>query len=171
MKIWIYIASFLAAIAISHAAVVVGAPYLIMGVAIKKVSRGGTEVNHFVFGPRTTEASRQIVRPSPDLAYATCAFDLSHGPVHVSAKPWDDYMSISVFQANGDNIYAVNDRQAPQGVDFILARRGQATPAGKLVVISPTDRGIILDRRLTPTQQRFALADEVRRSDQCVPLN
>ena len=154
-------------LAVGHLAVVLGAPYLYMGVAIQRVSQKGAVLNHFVFNPRTTEASRQIVRPSPDLAYAACVYDLKAGPIRVRSQPWPSYMSISVFQANGDNIFVLNDRQAPQGVDFVLARAGQATPAGVRVVLSPTDRGIVLDRRLAPSPEAFAQADRARRQDTC----
>jgi uncharacterized membrane protein len=76
-------------------------------------------------------------------------------------------MSISVFQANSDNIFVLNDRQAPNGVDFVLAKTGQATPPGARVVISPSDKGIILDRRLAPDAETFAKADAARRGDVC----
>jgi len=152
---------------IAGATLVLAAPYVIMGGAMKKVSDGGRAVNQFVFGPRTSETPRNIVRPSPDLAYASCVYDLSKGPLRVHAAPWSNYMSVSVFQANSDNIFVQNDRQAPTGIDFVLARKGQATPAGAHVVISPSARGIILDRRLAPTAEAFARADAARHGDVC----
>jgi uncharacterized membrane protein len=152
---------------IGYAGVFVATPYVLMGAAMKKISGNGRAVNQFVFGPRTTEASRTIVRPSPDLAYASCVYDLSKGPLLVHATPWSHYMSISVFQANSDNIFVLNDRQAPNGVDFVLAKTGQATPPGARVVISPSDKGIILDRRLAPDAETFAKADAARRGDVC----
>ena len=165
------IALFLVAVIAGHIATVLGAPYVLAGAVIWKVSQGGAASNRFTFMPRTTEASRGVVRPSPDLAYAICPFDLSRGPIHVRAAPWGDYMSISVFQANGDNVYAVNDREAPRGVDFILATGEQAASVqgrpGMPVVMSPSARGLILDRRLAPTAQAFALADRARRADSC----
>jgi len=165
---WLLVA--LVSAAIGYAAVFVATPYVLMGAAMKKLSGNGRAVNQFVFGPRTTEASRNIVRPSPDLAYASCVYDLSKGPLKVHAAPWGDYMSISVFQANSDNIFVLNDRQAPNGVDFVLAKKGQPTPPGARVVISPSDRGIILDRRLAPTAEAFAKADAARRGDVCAVI-
>ena len=145
-------------------------PYLIMSVAMNKMTGHGRTVNQFLFPPRTTAASRGVVRPSPDLAYASCVYDLSKGPLRVHATPWTNYMSISVFQADSDNVFALNDRQAPAGIDFVLAKKGQATPAGVRVVISPSTRGIILDRRLAPTAEAFAKADAARKGDICETL-
>jgi uncharacterized membrane protein len=151
----------------AYLAVIVATPYVLMTGAVNKLSSHGRAVNQFVFAPRTTEASRQVVRPSPDLAYSTCVYDLSRGPLRVHAAPWSDYMSVSVFQANSDDIFVLNDRQAPTGVDFVLAKAGQATPPGARVVISPSAKGIILDRRLAPSADAFAKADAARRGDVC----
>jgi uncharacterized membrane protein len=81
-------------------------------------------------------------------------------------------MSIAVFQVNGDNIFAINDQQAPGGVDIVLARHGQldAAPKGTKLVFSPTERGLVLDRRLATTPQSLAEADRVRRFDRCAPM-
>ncbi len=128
-------------------------------------------VNQMIYPPRTTEASRAIVRPSPDLAYASCAFDLSKGPVRVKAAKASDYMSVSVYAANSDNIFAINDRQAPDGVDLIIVGKGQVAPTGAAIVVqSPTQRGIVLERRLAPSAQAFAAADMARKKGVCTPL-
>lgn len=140
-----------------------------MGVAMKRLSNGWANTNQFIQGPQTTMHSRQIVRPSPDMAYAACVYDLRDGAVHVTAAPWDDYMSISVFAANSDNIFSQNDREAPNGVAFVLAKRGQTVPPGAKVIYSPSRRGIILDRRLAPTKERFELAKAARQNNACRP--
>lgn len=147
------------------------APSLIMSAAMKRVT-GQTQANGWSFAPRTTEASRQIVRPSPDLAYATCRFDLRGGPIEVkaAASPAGDYFSISFYAANTDNFAAFNDRNSPSGVDVVLALPGQATPPGRKVVISPSAQGLVLDRRLAPDEARFARIDEVRRANSCAPV-
>lgn len=155
-------------LAIGYAAVVSATPYALMHVAMGRIGSHGRGVNQFVFMPRTTEASRGVVRPSPDLAYAACVYDLSKGPIRIHGAPSaGDYASISIYQANSDNIFAMNDRQAPGGVDVVLAKAGQATPAGAHVVISRSDKGVVLDRRLAPTADAFTAADQARRADVC----
>ena len=110
-----------------------------------------------------------MVRPSPDLAYSSCAFDLSGGPLLIEAAPSPNqgYVSLSVFAANTDNIAVFDSAQSPQGMRFGLAREGQVVPQGERVVISPSDRGIVLDRRLAPSAELFAAVDQARRSDKC----
>ena len=163
---------FAAAAAVGHVGLVMATPRVIMGAAIKRTSKDGTVVNQFQFGPRTTKDSRAVVRPSPDLAYSTCAYDLSQGPILVQAAPTpgDGYVSISVFDARTDNIAVFDTRQFPQGIRFVLAREGQAVPDGEKVVRSNFDQGLILDRRLAPTAEQFAQADAARRTDSCAPL-
>jgi uncharacterized membrane protein len=157
--------------AVVHLAVILSAPNLLMAVAFKRLSAEGAMVNQMIYPPRTTEASRAIVRPSPDLAYASCAFDLSKGPVRVKAAKASDYMSVSVYAANSDNIFAINDRKAPDGVDLVIVGKGQVAPTGTAIVVqSPTQRGIVLERRLAPSAEAFAAADMARKKGICTPL-
>jgi uncharacterized membrane protein len=156
---------------VSHVAVIVAAPYVLMRGAIARLSRDGTSINKWNHPPRVSEASRRIVRPSPDLAYSACVYDLSTGPIRVTAAAWDDYMSVSAFGENSDNFFVINDRQAPNGVDFILIRAGEAKPSdAAMVVESPSTMGIILQRRIAPTEERFAQADAARKGDICGPI-
>jgi len=157
--------------AMVHLAVILSAPNLLMAVAFKRLSAEGAMVNQMIYPPRTTEASRAIVRPSPDLAYSSCAYDLSKGPVRVNAAKASDYMSVSVYAANSDNIFAINDRQAPEGVDLVIVGKGQEVPSGSAIVVqSPTQRGIVLERRLAPSAEAFAAADMARKKGVCAPL-
>jgi len=155
------------ALILGHISYVFLGPYVFMGVAMKRLSNGWANTNQFTQGQQTTIHSRQIVRPSPDMAYAACVYDLRDGPVRIYAAPWDDYMSISVFAANSDNFFSQNDREAPQGVNIVLAKQGQNVPPGAKIVYSPSMRGIVLDRRLAPTKIRFELAKAARSSNVC----
>lgn len=163
---------FVAAAAVGHIGLVQAVPYFLMNVAMGRMSQDGTTINQFSFGSRTTQNSRAIVRPSPDLAYASCAYDLSDGPLLIEAAPSPDqgYVSLSVFAANTDNIAVFDTGQLPDGIRFVLARAGQPVPAGEKVVLSPSVRGIVLDRRLAPTAELFAAVDQARRSDKCQPI-
>lgn len=164
-----YALAFVAAVGAGHLAAIVAAPRLIMHVALTKLSQDGRNVNGFQFAPRTTEKSRGVVRPSPDLAYASCVYDLSRGPVLVSAAPSPDqgYVSISVFDARTDNVAVFDSAQYPQGIRFVLAKDGQEVPQGEQVVRTKFARGVVLDRRLAPTAELFAVADKARRANLC----
>ena len=168
----IYLLGFAAAVGLGHVGTILGAPRAIMHVAIQKMSDGGKQVNQFTFGPRTTSHSRGVVRPSPDLLYSSCVYDVSRGPIRVSAAPSPDngYVSLSVFDTRTDNVAVFDSNQFPQGIAFVLAKAGQKVPEGMPVVISPSDRGVILDRRLAPSAELFAKVDPARRADSCAPL-
>lgn len=164
---------FAAAAAVGHVGLVMATPHALMRIVMNRASQEGAAVNQFQFGPRTTKDSRGVVRPSPDLAYSTCVYDLSNGPVRVSAAPTpgQGYVSISVFAANTDNVAVFDTTQKPDGIEFVLAREGQQTPPGTEVVISPSDRGIVLDRRLAANDELFAAADQARRGDKCEAIS
>lgn len=163
---------FIGAAVVGHVGLVMAVPHGLMKVAMNRMSGDGSRINQFSFGPRTTKDSRGVVRPSPDLAYSSCVYDLSKGPLLVSAAPSPNqgYVSLSVFAANTDNIAALDTTQYPQGIRFVLKRKGQAAPVGVQVVESPSDKGIILDRRLAPSAELFAEVDKARRADSCAPL-
>lgn len=163
---------FAAAVTVGHVGLVMATPYALMHVVTKRASQDGKLINQFQFGPRTTKDSRGVVRPSPDLAYSTCVYDLSNGPVLIEAAPTpgQGYVSLSVFAANTDNVAVFDTAQLPQGIRFVLAQDGQKVPAGEKVVYSPSAKGIVLDRRLAPNDEMFAAADQARRADHCSPL-
>jgi uncharacterized membrane protein len=156
----------------SHVAAVLAAPNLLMNIAMKRLSGEGRAVNAFVHGDRTTQHSRRVVRPSPDLAYSSCTYDLSGGPIEVSAAPSPNrgYVSLSVFSANTDNIGVYDSVRSPGGIRFVLALSGQGVPSGLPVLISPSANGLILDRRLAPNAEAFAAVDAARRADRCAPV-
>ncbi len=171
------LATFAAAAAVGHVGTVVAAPHALMALAMDKLSHGGEVANAFTFMRRTSAQSRAVVRPSPDLAYASCVYDLAQGPLLISAAPTPGggHASISVFASNTDNIATYDTIAYPHGVRFVLALRGEPLPekvraTGLPVLLSPSRKGVILDRRLAPTAAAFALADKARRADSCAPL-
>ncbi|KQS02046.1 hypothetical protein ASG11_14685 [Sphingomonas sp. Leaf357] len=145
-------------------------PDVLMTAAIKRVSAGG--VNRFTHSPLATAAARKIVRPSPDLAYSSCPFDVSDGPVLIDAVPVPaPYWSLSIFDSRTDTVFVRNALQA-KGMPFKLAiaRAGQVVPAGYEAVQVGGDRGIALVRVLVTDRARFATLDATRRTTTCGPL-
>lgn len=168
-KAWAGVAG--AAALLVHFATVYATPWIIMAGAIRTVAAGG--YNRPQFPPRADETSRAIVRPSPDLIYAACAFDVSGGAVQITAEvPEHTYWSISLFGANTDNFYKSNDLEAEGGrVDLVLVRRGaDDVPVGARRVETPTDRGIVLTRTLVGDEGRLEELDRVRRTFTCGPM-
>jgi uncharacterized membrane protein len=154
----------LAAAALVHLLVVHLLPSFLMGVAMARIA-GAAAANVAVFPPRPDATSRGVVRPSPDLLYGVCAFDVREGPLRIRAEvPLDAYWSLSMFAANTDNFFVVNDRQSGGGalVDVVLAQPGAVVdvPPGAELVEAPSGRGIVLTRKLY----------RARRTLVCMPL-
>jgi len=152
---------------LTHFAVLLAFPNFVMNTAMARVSGG--HFNVWRQGARVTEASRAIVRPSPDLAYSTCVYDLSGGPIQVHVAPWRAYWSLSLYQDNSDNFFVIDDREAHDGADVIIIKQGMAAPdhATAQIVESPTTRGIALVRRLAPTLEDYTGAAQAGRADVC----
>lgn len=158
----------------AHEAALVATPRMLMAAAINRVGQGG--FNRFTHAPLATDRSRAIVRPSPDLAYSSCPFDLSDGPVRITVPPIPSiYWSLSVFDPRTDAVYVKNNQQTGgRGIDLVLAH-GNWTydpPAGQrpdAVHVEGT-RGIALMRVLVENRATFAAIDAARRKATCVAL-
>ena len=87
-RLWFYRALTLMTTAILvHLAAVWAAPRLIMQVLMHShMAKDMNMQNKAAFPPPVTAASGTVVMPSPDLLYSVCVFDVSTGPVRISAK-------------------------------------------------------------------------------------
>ena len=148
-------------------AVIVWIPYGLMNVAMDRLGQGG--VNTMSYGNLATPARQPVVRPSPDLAYSSCPYDLSKGPVAIDVTPVPGrYSSLSLFDAATDVIFVRNDLQAGgKPYRIIVAREGQAVPAGAEVVRTEHDRGIGLIRLLLKDPAEIGGLDTARRQSSC----
>ncbi len=145
-------------------------PYGLMNVAIDRLGQGG--VNTMSHGNLATPARQPVVRPSPDLAYSSCPYDLAAGPLAIDVTPVPGrYSSLSIFDAATDVIFVRNDVEAA-GKPFriILAREGQAVPAGAQIVRANHDRGIALIRLLLKDPAEIGKLDTVRRQSSCATV-
>jgi uncharacterized membrane protein len=168
-----WILATLAVAALVHVASVWALPHLVMARAMATIGHDG--VNVMRFGKRPDAASRGVVRPSPDLLYATCVFDFdaAQGPVEVTAHDMPaTYWSISLFDAETNNFYALNDRQAKgKPVDLVIVPPDQDKwPLHGTVVQAPTRRGLVLVRALIDDDAHLAAIDAARRHAACAAL-
>ena len=170
---WRWIAGALLIAVIVHVASLLALPRLIMLRTMAAITRSAP-ANTIHYPPRPTASARGVVRPSPDLLYAICVYDLgaANGAVRVSTHDMPEgYWSVSVFDADTDNFYALNDRQAGAGsVDFLLMAKQASVSDGRLpVVAAPTQRGIVLFRTLIDDEKHFAEIDAARHHADCEP--
>ena len=158
--------------ALVHAATLAYVPRLVMNSVMAKMGAPNT-MHH---APRATAASHGVVRPSPDLLYSSCPFDLSAGPLHVHAPvPPGTYWSVSAYDDTTNNFFALNDRQAGAGaVDLLIVSQGESRPAaagGMRIAASPSKTGVVLLRTLINDEKRFAAIDRARRQATCETIS
>lgn len=121
--------------------------------------------------------SRGIVLPSPDLLYSVCVFDVSQGPVRVTAHlQLPSYWSIALYGANSDNFFVINDRSAgTRPVDLWLVSAQGSTPSRPVppdsrVITTPSSTGLLLMRVLTGDYDaEKAMIEPARRTLTCTP--
>jgi uncharacterized membrane protein len=151
----------------AYQAMLVATPGGLMRVALSRLDKAG--VNRFNHGPMATDRSRVIVRPSPDLAYSSCPFDLSAGPVSIEIAPVPaPYWSLSIFDGRTDVAFVRNNRDTSgKPIRIALVREGQKAPEGVETVRLATDRGVALVRILVKARDRFPAIDAARRASRC----
>jgi hypothetical protein len=152
----------------AYQATLLATPYALMYAALQKIGQRSA-INQFAFAPMSTADNQPIVRPSPDLSYSSCVFDLSKGPVLVDAEPVPGlYWSISVFDARTDVAAVRSDRDTNgKPVRLALVKKGQKVPPGYEPVTLAYDRGLALIRILLANPQEFAAVDAIRRKSTC----
>lgn len=187
-------AAWLLLVAVFHALAVWALPRVVMHVAMARLTAATTSASatsdkanaatnaatnaarvRVVYPPLSTAASRVIVLPSPDLAYALCVYDLSKGPVNVDAAPeWPAYWSVALYAANTDNYLVRNDREAsarPVHWRLLPPDARPATPMrdGREPIVAPAARGLVLMRVLVADRElQGAAVVRAQRALHCV---
>jgi uncharacterized membrane protein len=148
--------------------------WLLPRVIMELVQFGAGPANAMLHREPVTAAHRDIVRQSPDLLYASCAFDVSDKPLLITATKPDGYFSISMFTTNTDNFFAINDLSMPEDeVRLVLVREGATYAAreGEKVVRAPTTRGLVLLRMLVRDRARIDDLVAVQKQASCRPVD
>jgi uncharacterized membrane protein len=149
----------------------VATPRFLMAAAVRRVGAAG--MNRMFHGPLPSDKARQIVRPSPDLAYSSCPFDVSHGAIRVHVGPVPSaYWSLSIFDSNTDVAFVRNNLDSHgAGIDVVLLQPldlWEAPPGDKAqIVYVKQPRGIALVRILVDDRSRFPTIDQARRASTC----
>ena len=158
-----------------HAAAIWLAPRAIVYIFMTRAT-AQMGVNHAAALPLPTDKSHTVVRPSPDLLYAACLYDVGTQPLLLESDLPDTYWSLSLFAANSDNFFAVNDQQVKtRHPRYVLAL--EAKPAGLPaeladvpVIVAPTRNGVVLFRNLVLDPTAMADAETAEHSARCTPV-
>ncbi len=154
-------------------------PNIIMVRAIEKLQEGyGADANEFGHSGPITADNQRVVRPSPDLAYSICLYDLTDGPVAVTVPKAANYLSVALYDMGTNNFFHLNDGEMesdltrvvilPAGEDATSVTHG-ASQAEK-VATSPTKEGLVLVRRVLMDDQDWPVIEEERKLMKCAPL-
>lgn len=169
--------AFLAIATLANLATVAALPWLINAIVVHRLVEKSGGYNRAVAWPRADASARTIVRPSPDLLYTSCAFDVAERPLRITAPVAKGYVSISGFAANTDNFFALNDGDVAPGpdgrkrLDVVVARAGATgLPAGVPVITAPSSRGLILFRTLIASDADLPVLLELQARQRCDPL-
>lgn len=169
MRQWIFPAIAAVIVAVTaYQATLLATPYALMYAALQKIG-DRAQPNRFAFSPMSTADNQPIVRPSPDLSYSTCVFDLSKGPVLVDVTPVPGrYWSVSIFDARTDVAAVRSDRYTKgKPARLALVKAGQKAPQGYDPVLVKYDRGLALIRILLASPDEFPAIDAIRRKSTC----
>ncbi|OYY66388.1 DUF1254 domain-containing protein [Sphingomonas sp. 28-62-11] len=147
-------------------------PRALMALAVRRVASAGG-INRMTHAPVVTAKSRAIVRPSPDLLYSSCPYDVGVGPVLIDVLPIDaPYWSLSVFDTLTNTAFVRNNVQAAgEPLHIALIRKGQVAPKGYYPVMPAGTRGVALVRVLIDRNAPIGAIDRARRQSRCRVAN
>jgi uncharacterized membrane protein len=126
-------------------------PNLIMQVLYHSVVDQDDE-NSFRLIPLPDETARDVVRPSPDLFYGICAYNVEDGPVLIEALVPAKYWSMQFYQMNTDNFSGLtNQRNESYRVNTVakitlISANDDPDKYQGEVIKSPTEKGVMLIR-------------------------
>ena len=169
MKKWLGPLAFCFALGLStHLAIIHYAPSLIMDRAYTMLGERGTPVHGFNLAPQMRPGTQSVVRPSPDLAYSGCRFDLTRAPngIRVTMAAYDGYSSLSFFDAETNNFMTIRGNGEARETK-LLSPFIEQDEGGGGATIAPSEKGIILIRRLAPTQKAYDKVVEASVGDAC----
>jgi uncharacterized membrane protein len=139
---------------IVHICATFAAPILGSGLAYQRLS-DGLPVNRMVALPAPSASKQTLPFLPPDTLYAICRYDLTGGPVSVTAALSGPGWVLSLHSREGDNFYALPGQQLREDkVSFLLVPGGTLEAAHvrptfsttDTQVVSPTAEGLIVVR-------------------------
>lgn len=154
---------------LAHVATMWGLPRLVMWKTMNTLQDlAGGRANTALRPGLPDHTTRTVVMPSPDLLYAICVYDLTQGPVLLSADRFPPgYWSLALYDARSDNFLTINDRQQ-QGRPLALTIAETTSPQGDTgFVVSPSTRGIVLFRSLLLDPAERETIEAARATMQC----
>lgn len=134
-------------------------------------------VNTMTMLPQPTPSAAVVPYMDPAFAAAVCRYDLSNGPIKLSAPVSQAYTSVSFYERFGAAYYAITDRAAGRRIielDLMTEKQRALVPededstaADRLIVESPTLTGLIIVRALIPEPSLLPMAQRAVTGAKC----
>jgi uncharacterized membrane protein len=136
-----------------------------------------TPVNAVVPLPPPSAQDATMPFMDPAFAVAVCRYDLASGALKLNAPLSQAYTSVTFYTRNSVAYYAINDRAAGRrAIELDLMTPEQhaqipeeedVTAADRLIIESPTRRGLIVLRALAPEPSLMFMARRALAGAQC----
>ena len=120
-----------------------------------------------------TANSREVVRPSPDLMYSGCGYDVTYKPLVIETDIPSTYWSASFFAYNSDNFATINNDQTNKENIRIYLFGPNSKPSqinDGYVVVSPSNKGLMLIRKFIGNGSNLNTLYEIQSSLECKSL-
>ena len=172
-RILVWTALVLGVAIISHMAVLRMVPGAIMSKAMTAMHDRGVPLHGFALSPRITPKTQTIVRPSPDLAYSICRFDLSAGPILISGMAGPDYGSLTIFDASTNAVFitSLNTNEGRENAVILTLDTNYKADNGTPIAVLEKPKGLALIRRRAPNAEQYEAARQLSKHDICTPVS
>ena len=124
-------------------------PKVIMVKAMDGLATKGRGVNAMTHREPADPYRQFVVRPSPDLLYSTCVYDLETGPLAIDIGETSGYLSVSFFDDMTNNFETVTGEtlRDAKALRLLLRYKNQPAVEGITLVESPSEKGLVIIRR------------------------
>jgi uncharacterized membrane protein len=160
-----------------HICATFAAPLVASGNAYEQL-RAALPLNQMVVLPAPTAGKQYLPYLQPDMLYAMCRYELTGGPVSVTAGVSGPGWVLSLHTPQGDNFYVLPGQQLRRSeVSFLLVASGDAALAQRqhaspsdTQVASPRPEGLIVVRAPLTGLAWMAETDAALRRSSCTQV-
>jgi|TARA_B100001559_G_scaffold144027_1_gene120839 uncharacterized membrane protein len=121
-----------------------------------------------------TSDTRGLKRPSSDVMYSICTYDVKYKPLIITTPIPDSYWSISFYSKNTDNYVTLNDLDIENKYlkVYLVGINSQPKKVSNgMVVVSPSDTGYILIRMFVGNGENLQQLKDFQESLSCIEYN
>ena len=118
--------------------------------------------------------TRGLKRPSSDIMYSICTYDVKYKPLIITSSIPDSYWSISFYSNNTDNFVTLNDHDIENNYLKIYLAGVNSEPkkvSNGTVVVSPTDTGYALVRMFVGNGEDLQNLKDIQETLNCIEYN